>query len=306
MAPPKSGQSLLKALRAEGLRVVEVGDWENHNRNHMGPWGPLHGVMNHHTVTEGSAKTVKICREGYQGLPGPLCHGVITKDGTVHLIGWGRANHAGKGDPDVLRAVIAETYDGSPPVDDQATVDGNPHFIGYECENLGNGEDPWPRVQYVAMVKANVAAHRLYNWTEKSSIAHKEWQPGKSDPRGEEFDPMSKFRSDIKAALALPPGVWTGEETDMPTVPEIVRGMAKTDGAFGVPERWRASNPENMEWKLEAILGYIGNTAMDAAEGVKALEAKVDNIGVGGNLSEAQMERLAELVADKLAQRLAE
>lgn len=108
MASPMSAGRFLAVLRAEGATVVEVGDWEHHNRNHVGAWGPVHGVMIHHTVTKGSAATVELCRKGYTGLPGPLCHGVITKDGTVHLVGYGRANHAGLGDDDVLRAVIAE------------------------------------------------------------------------------------------------------------------------------------------------------------------------------------------------------
>ncbi len=39
MAPPMSASAFLRALRAEGLTVVEVGDWRDHNRNHKGPWG---------------------------------------------------------------------------------------------------------------------------------------------------------------------------------------------------------------------------------------------------------------------------
>ena len=42
---------LLKVLRDEGLVVHEVRSWRTHNRNHKGPWGPVHGVMIHHTVT---------------------------------------------------------------------------------------------------------------------------------------------------------------------------------------------------------------------------------------------------------------
>ncbi|MDX2862211.1 hypothetical protein PV338_39300, partial [Streptomyces scabiei] len=64
----------------EGVTVVGVRGWPTHNRNATGPWGPVHGVMIHHTVT-GSARTVAMCRDGYTSLPGPLCHGVITKDG---------------------------------------------------------------------------------------------------------------------------------------------------------------------------------------------------------------------------------
>jgi hypothetical protein len=195
MAPPMSAPSLPEALRAEGLVVVEADGWEDHNRNHKGPFGPVHGVMIHHTVTSGSARTVEICRDGYAGLPGPLCHGVITKDGRVHLVGYGRANHAGLGDDDVLRAVIAER---TLPADNEASVDGNRHFYGFECENLGDGEDPWPAVQMEAIEKAAAAICRHHGWTERSVIGHLEWQPGKVDPRG--FT-MASMRARIERRL---------------------------------------------------------------------------------------------------------
>jgi hypothetical protein len=181
MANPLSAAAFLSALRAEGLHVVEVGDWRNHNRNHKGPWGPVHGVMIHHTVTRGTQRTVEICRDGHSTLPGPLCHGVIAKDGTVYLVGYGRANHAGLGDDDVLRAVTAET---ALPADDEANVDGNRAFYGFECENLGDGEDPWPAEQLEAIEKTAAALCRAHGWTERSVIGHLEWQPGKVDPRG--------------------------------------------------------------------------------------------------------------------------
>ena len=181
MAPPMSASAFLRALKAEGLTVVEVGDWRDHNRNHKGLFGPVHGVMIHHTVTKGSERTVEICRHGYTALPGPLCHGVITKDGRVHLVGYGRANHAGSGDDDVLRAVIAEQ---GLPAGNEANTDGNRHFYGFECENLGDGEDPWPEAQLEAIEKAAAAVCRHHGWTERSVIGHLEWQPGKIDPRG--------------------------------------------------------------------------------------------------------------------------
>ncbi|MFC0599580.1 peptidoglycan recognition protein family protein [Streptomyces palmae] len=185
MAPPMSAAGFLNALRNEGLRVVEVGDWKTHNRDRKGPWGPVHGVMIHHTVTSGTEETVQLCRDGYPALPGPLCHGVIAKDGTVHLVGYGRANHAGSGDADVLRAVIAEK---ALPPDNAADTDGNRHFYGFECENLGDGQDPWPPAQLAAIAKAAAAVCRRHGWTERSVIGHLEWQPGKIDPRGFSMD----------------------------------------------------------------------------------------------------------------------
>ncbi|MEV7793428.1 LysM peptidoglycan-binding domain-containing protein [Streptomyces sp. NPDC087512] len=204
MSEPMSASALLKALRDEGLTVIEVGDWRNHNRNHKGPWGPVHGVMIHHTVTKGSARTVDICRHGYASLPGPLCHGVITKDGKVHLVGYGRANHAGSGDDDVLRAVIAEK---PLPGDNEANTDGNRHFYGFECENLGDGHDPWPAAQLEAIERAAAAICRHHGWDEGSVIGHLEWQPGKVDPRG--FT-MASMRARISARLGKKPSTGGG------------------------------------------------------------------------------------------------
>lgn len=197
MAPPLSADRFLRALLDEGLDVVELPGWRTRNRNHKGPWGPVHGVAIHHTVTFGTATTVGIVRDGYSSLPGPLCHGMIAKDGRVHLIGYGRTNHAGLGDPDVLRAVIAERpY----PVDDEATVDGNRHLYGFECENRGDGKDPWPDVQLLAIERASAALCRAHDWGPLSVLGHLEWQPGKPDPRG--FT-MPSMRDRVAARLGV-------------------------------------------------------------------------------------------------------
>ncbi|MER5616815.1 peptidoglycan recognition family protein [Streptomyces sp. NPDC002215] len=187
MSSPMSASRFLEVLMNEGLTVVQVGDWRTHNRNHKGPWGPVNGVVIHHTVTRGTEATVRVCRDGYPDLPGPLCHGVIAKDGRVHLVGYGRANHAGLGDSDVLRAVVAEKR---LPGDNEADTDGNRHFYGFECENLGDGKDPWPEAQLEAVEKAAAAVCRHHGWNSRSVIGHKEWQPGKIDPLGFTMDSM--------------------------------------------------------------------------------------------------------------------
>jgi hypothetical protein len=188
----------LAVLQSAGLTVVQVGDWRTHNRNHKGAWGPVHGVMLHHTVTTGTARTVDICQHGYSALPGPLCHGVIAKDGRVHLVGFGRANHAGLGDDDVLQAVIAEK---TLPADDESNTDGNRHFYGFECENLGDGKDPWPAAQVDAMVRASAAICAEHGWGAESIIGHLEWQPGKIDPRGPGFPGMPAMRARVDERL---------------------------------------------------------------------------------------------------------
>ncbi|WP_432124071.1 peptidoglycan recognition protein family protein [Streptomyces sp. C10-9-1] len=200
MATPLSADRLLRALREEGLRVVEYRSWRTHNRNHKGPFGPVHGVMVHHTVTKGTDHSVALCYDGYAALPGPLCHGVIAKDGTVYLVGHGRANHAGSGDDDVLRAVIAET---ALPPDNEANTDGNARFYGFEAINLGDGKDPWPAAQLDAIERASAALCRAHAWGAPSVIGHLEWQPGKIDPRG--FT-MASMRSRIAERLTHPAG----------------------------------------------------------------------------------------------------
>ncbi|WP_030569883.1 N-acetylmuramoyl-L-alanine amidase [Streptomyces aureocirculatus] len=233
MAPTLSPSRFLDALKDEGVTIVEVGDWRDNNRNHMGPWGPVHGVMIHHTVTSGSAATVRMCRYGHASLPGPLCHGVITKDGRVHLVGYGRANHAGLGDDDVLRAVISEK---APPADNEANTDGNRHFYGFECENLGDGEDPWPKAQVEAIVRVITALCRAHKWTVRSALRHLDWQPGKIDPRGPGLDWSDIQERAAKRLGTKPPGT----PLPQPQRPKVsvakLATAARTDpGAKGTP-----------------------------------------------------------------------
>ncbi|MEU3600872.1 N-acetylmuramoyl-L-alanine amidase [Streptomyces sp. NPDC006798] len=206
MAKPMTAAQFEAALRAEGVKIAEVGNWQNHTRTAGGrPWGPVNGVMIHHTVTRRPTDPVALCRRGHPTLPGPLCHGVITKDGTVHLIGWGRTNHAGGGDPAVLAAVTAESYGARPPAPTKGNkdgIDGNRHFYGFECENLGDGKDPWPAAQLDAIERAATALCRIHGWSAKSVIGHLEWSDDKVDPRG---FAMPTLRDRIAKRLATAP-----------------------------------------------------------------------------------------------------
>ncbi|MFF4738770.1 peptidoglycan-binding protein [Streptomyces sp. NPDC001262] len=201
MANPLSPDRLAAALRAEGCRVVEYGSWRTRDRGTRGDgWGPVHGVIIHHTVSSGTDSSVELCYDGYSELPGPLCHGVIAKDGTVYLISAGRSNHAGLGDSDVLDAVIAERPAPEPSEDN---TDGNARFYGFECINLGNGADPWPPEQFDAIERAAAAICRVYGWSAASVIGHREWTATKVDPRG--FS-MQTMRERIDRRLGHEPG----------------------------------------------------------------------------------------------------
>jgi hypothetical protein len=237
MATPLTPTKFVGALRAEGVRVVEVGDWRNHNRNRVGPWGPVNGVMVHHTVTSGTNSSVELCRKGYSGLPGPLCHGVVAKDGTIYVIGYGRTNHAGAGDDDVLRAVVAER---PLPAPNETNTDGNRHFYGFECVNLGDGEDPWPPAQVEAMVRAAAAICRAHGWGrdgDTSVIGHKEWQPGKVDPRGPGVS-MPDIRKRVAERLDHEPG-WSPGTTTTYTVSRGDTLWSIAASKLGDGNRWR-------------------------------------------------------------------
>lgn len=187
----------INALRDEGASVVEVGDWSRRNRDHKGPWIGDTGVMIHHTASKGTSASVSVCRYGRRDLPGPLCHGVIAKDGTVFLVGYGRANHAGLGDSAVLKAVKADRK--KLPAPRKWDTDGNRYFFGFECVNAGTGKDPWPKAQMDAIVRVSAALCRSKEWEANRVIGHKEWQKGKIDPKG--FS-MNTLRSQIAKRLA--------------------------------------------------------------------------------------------------------
>jgi hypothetical protein len=285
MATPMSPAQFAAKLRAEGATVVEVGDWETHNRNHKGPWGPVHGVMIHHTVTRGDTKaqtdaSVALCRNGHSQLPGPLCHGVIAKDGTVYLVGYGRTNHAGMGDDDVEQAVINET---NLPIDDEANTDGNRAFYGFEAINLGDGKDPWPEAQLLSIERVSAAICRHHGWSERSVIGHLEWQPGKVDPRG--FT-MASMRARVAARLrpgpSTPPKPPAPSKPSTGTAPAAGTGMGLQSKVLlgdWIPRQWPDDKGlADRQATVNTLLGSTYGHARAAREGVDALREEVADL----------------------------
>ncbi|WP_328329601.1 MULTISPECIES: peptidoglycan-binding protein [unclassified Streptomyces] len=269
MATPLTADSLVGALTAEGVRIVEYGDWRNHNRNTKGPWGPVNGVVIHHTVTSGTDGSVALCYNGDSELPGPLCHGVIDKDGTVHLVGNGRANHAGSGDDDVLTAVINET---ALPAPDEDNTDGNARFYGFECINLGDGSDPWPEAQLEAIARVSAAICRAHGWHAASVIGHLEWTDKKIDPKG--FS-MASMRNRVAAVLAGTPGAGATRYQPFPgdawfaaaphsTIVAAMGGRLVAEGCSAYttgpgPQWGEADRASYAKWQQK--LGYTGTDA---------------------------------------------
>lgn len=244
MATPLTPDQMLRALKAEGVNVREYRDWDTHNRNHKGPWGPVHGVMIHHTVTGPDVGyTVRLCYDGHSELPGPLCHAVGGKDGAVYLVGHGRSNHAGSGDGDVLAAVKLEAA--VLPADNEADTDGNRYFYGIEIQNRGDGQDPYPVSQYNQAVRWAAALCRAHGWSARSVVGHKEWQPGKVDPS---FD-MAAFRMHVNARLTEPP---VRPPAPAPTTTTVGGTMEFTSLAMtDAPETLLAGQSRIIYWDAE-------------------------------------------------------
>ena len=133
MAIPLSADSLILALRAEGVRVSEYSGWRTHNRNSRGPWGPVNGVVIHHTAGRDSLNVVW---NGTDDLAGPLCHTHLAKNATATMIANGRANHAGTFASNAHDAVVGESAV-HPRPDREEPVDGNAHYYGIDDDEFG-------------------------------------------------------------------------------------------------------------------------------------------------------------------------
>lgn len=207
------------ALRTNGLRVREVKGWKSRGR--PGSFSPR-GAMFHHTASGrsgGNAPGLGVVVNGRPGINGPLCNILVARDGTVHLVAAGRANHAGKGGP--LHGIPEDS--------------GNAHLIGVEVENDGVKE-PWSKelLQACDVVFATL----LLGLRRKSDflVGHKEWAPNRK------IDParinMTKYRGRVSKEMrtlagGLPPP--SGEKHHT-----VERG----DTLFSIGQRHRVSVDE--------------------------------------------------------------
>jgi hypothetical protein len=211
MATPMTASQIVAQLKKWGIKYVEVKSWETHNRAGHGTWGGddgkgLNGFIWHHTgvdVSNAATYASSTLYNGLSSLPGPLCHFGLGPDGTVYLVGWGRANHAGGGDPAVLTHVINEDYSGQlhPTKGNSNGVDGNTHFYGVEI--MYSGSHKMTDAQYKTALKLSAAICDFHNWKEKSIIGHGEWSSDKWDPGyapGKIMD-MVAVRKDVAATL---------------------------------------------------------------------------------------------------------
>jgi hypothetical protein len=288
MATPMTASQIVAQLKKWGITYKEVKSWETHNRNSKGAWGGMNGFIWHHTgadVSQANAASYagSTLYDGLSTLPGPLCHFGLSPDGTVYLVGWGRANHAGGGDPVVLDHVINEDYTGQlhPTKGNLNGTDGNAHFYGMEI--MYSGSHKMTDAQYQAALKLSAAILDFHGWTEKSVIGHGEWSNDKWDPgyASGKIMNMVDVRADVlKTLKAGPKGTATKPSTpSTPTTPSTGGGTVATKDATykSVWDKDAATPPkghetkENPTWAPMSILRGI-------YENLDALSKKVDDL----------------------------
>jgi len=293
MAEPLTAKQMLVALKAEGVRVSEYKKWYAHNRDVATgrPFGPVNGVMIHHTA---GTDSLSLVYNGRADLPGPLAHAHLSKGGTVALTGHGRANHAGGIARNAHDAVVLELAV-HPRPDSSEPIDGNDHLYGLEIENRGNGDDPYPDVQYDQAVRWAAAICRAHRWSEHSVIGHREATRRKIDPM---FD-MNTFRRDVAMRLdhaaGWKPGTPDQGAGTVALTKTDVAVIFHTDNVIKSPDHLL---PEitNKFWTAETYVYETYRVAREAKIVAEANGAKLDAL-IPLELTDAQVASIAAAVA---------
>ena len=289
--------ALVSALRKAGLTVKGYGNWKA--RDSSGGWNPR-GIMNHHTASGAIASSQnRLLANGRAGLPGPLCHISIERDGTVRMIGWGNANHAGLGDPDVLRAVANESYATDPLVANQSTADGNVGFYGIEVQHVGT-HGRYPLAQIEALVTTNAVICKLHGWSAKSCIHHREWTSRKID-----MSWRGALRSRIQTLLDTPKGV----EPLANVLLEKLYLTSPTARRHNQAANADDTRTREAPWTLLQWSWWQGWANAVTLGEIKALVSKpvqveIDTDKIAAAVAAVLADDIADRVADRLAERL--
>ncbi|NIH70477.1 peptidoglycan recognition protein family protein [Auritidibacter ignavus] len=189
---------LARVARTTGYPVKETSGWKTRGNGTM---SPVRSVMCHHTAggSRGNYPSMNVVKNGRPGLPGPLAHYGIGRDGTIYVIASGLAYHAGR--------VSKTAYT-------------NRHSIGIEAENTGTGER-WSDAQLDSYVKLCRALIDEFGLPVSAVVGHKE----AAVPKGRKVDPaftrprlsMNDFRRYVKRGYYTKPGKATSKKNNTTT-----------------------------------------------------------------------------------------
>ena len=153
-----------------GLTVKFESGWKRRGASGGAQMRTVAGVLWHHDVSPrtGIYPLRAMLRDGRKGLSGPLCHIGFDRNGVVHVVGAGKANHAGTGSvPGVVRN------------------GGNTRLIGIEMTSAGTRPWDWTDAQLRQMPRLGAALNDIFGLTASKHWAHYEYSNGgKIDPAG--------------------------------------------------------------------------------------------------------------------------
>lgn len=222
MSTDITADDLLAALTKRGVKFrffKDKADFLTHNRNRAdantrvtpGGFGPIKGVAGHNFGSTGSdTNQLAYLYRGdgpTSSKPGPLCLGGIVDDGTVVLMGWGTATHAGPSDPKTVKLLesdalpldreVTPTTNGTSP----GTVAVNPFLLGFE---MCHGPEGPTTAQRSALVRATAAIMEMLGgpkngYSGGSFVMHRELTTARSDPQGVKKD--GSLRREVNALL---------------------------------------------------------------------------------------------------------
>lgn len=245
MAIPMTPDQIISQLKKWGVAYYEVPNWRTHERDDATGlmFSPVYGCITHHTGSDASdSSNRELIHNGRPDLKGPLAQFGLNDNGLIDLHSAGRANHAGGGDPRVLRAVQNESYEDYPPEPryhqgSPGAYDGNDVFYGCEC--YYSGSTNMTKEAYAALVHLWAAICDFHGWSAKSVIGHKEWSDWKPDPG--QID-MKVLRSDVQAALdkGAPVSV-AGPKIISPNIRAAIKSNIAYDKALDKIKAKRAS-----------------------------------------------------------------
>lgn len=219
-------------FRDAGLPVKVEPGWDTRGRPSLNP----HWLVVHHTASgrrSGNAPSLGVCRDGRGGpnpVAGPLCNWLTARDGTIHVVASGVANHAGQG----------KYPDGTT---------GNARSLGDEAENDGVGE-PWPGRQLDNIAAAHAAVCRHMGWAEHRVIGHREF----ALPKGRKIDPsfdLDAHRARVRQLLVPVEVASVNESEEDDTM--FLRGLPSGRIFHVYGERYRHLSPD--KWNRRRFFG---------------------------------------------------
>lgn len=259
---------LADVLRAAGLNVVEQPGWKtrsNDGNRFAGVWGILCHWTGTALAANGDYPSLNIVTNGRSDLPGMLSQLGLGRNGTWYVIGAGVAWHAGTVD---------------------RTASDNYHAIGIEAEYHPD-QGAWPEVQQRSYERGCAALAEHYGV------------------------PLDQIRGHYEAAKPY------GRKPDPKTLPGGMPGFRQRVAAVNLQEEDDLN--EDQDKKLSAIYDKLHNQydlSGRPTEGEDDLYGHVMNteaivaslrasgVPVNVQLSDADADKVADLVAAKLAKRL--